>query len=405
MNKRFAAVLAATAIAGVTTAFAANPFSDVTPSDWAYQAVSTLASQGVINGYPDGTFKGQNNITRYEMAQMVAKAMARQDRVNAEQGAMINRLANEFAEELNNLGVRVTNLEKKVGNVKLTGDARLLYTETRGQDDDGYAYRVRLGVNAAVNDRTVVGARLVMENEFGDATPGRDNLKFDRAYVKHQFGSNLVATAGRQGMFVGQGLTYDETFDGVLATLKLGSRANLTAAYGYTSLEDPLYKPTSTLVQLSGKITDNVDAVVYNHKGHGPTEMDYYGAGLTAGFGKFTVDGEYAKSRHTEDGAAWTAGLTYGTFDEVQKGTWNVGVRYLRAEMNAPVQYTTFDNPLADQAIQGYKGWNLETNYALAKNLSLKAMYFFNQDGIKVGQHAVATDVDDAYRVELNYKF
>ena len=44
---------------GVTTAFAANPFSDVTPDSWAYQAVSQLANAGVINGYPDGTFKGQ----------------------------------------------------------------------------------------------------------------------------------------------------------------------------------------------------------------------------------------------------------------------------------------------------------------------------------------------------------
>ena len=127
MKKRFAAVFAATAVLGVTTAFAANPFSDVTPNDWAYQSVAQLAAAGVINGYPDGTFKGQNNITRYEMAQMVAKAMANESRANAEQQAMINRLANEFADELNNLGVRVSNLENKVGNVKVTGDARLRY--------------------------------------------------------------------------------------------------------------------------------------------------------------------------------------------------------------------------------------------------------------------------------------
>ncbi|WP_028255070.1 S-layer homology domain-containing protein, partial [Veillonella magna] len=107
MKKRFAAVFAATAVLGVTTAFAANPFSDVTPSDWAYQSVSQLAAAGVINGYPDGTFQGQKNITRYEMAQMVAKAMANESRANAEQQAMINRLADEFSSELNNLGVRV----------------------------------------------------------------------------------------------------------------------------------------------------------------------------------------------------------------------------------------------------------------------------------------------------------
>ena len=51
-----------------------------------------MAAAGIVNGYPDSTFKGQNDITRYEMAQMVAKAMANQDRANAEQQAMINRL-------------------------------------------------------------------------------------------------------------------------------------------------------------------------------------------------------------------------------------------------------------------------------------------------------------------------
>ena len=140
--KKHLAVLAATAVLGVTSAFAANPFSDVTPQDWAYQAVAQLASQGIVNGYPDGTFQGENNITRYEIAQMVAKAMTRQGQVDAEQNAIINRLANEFSAELNNLGVRVSTLENKVGNFKFTGDARLRY---RQLDGDVYKIAVRDG--------------------------------------------------------------------------------------------------------------------------------------------------------------------------------------------------------------------------------------------------------------------
>ena len=140
--KKHLAVLAATALLGVTSAFAANPFSDVTPQDWAYQAVAQLAAQGVVNGYPDGTFQGQTNITRFEMAQMVAKAMARQGQVDAEQNAIINRLANEFSAELNNLGVRVSTLENKVGNFKFTGDARLRYKQL---DGDVYKIAVRNG--------------------------------------------------------------------------------------------------------------------------------------------------------------------------------------------------------------------------------------------------------------------
>ena len=68
------------------------------------------------------------------MAQMVAKAMANQDRANAEQQAMINRLADEFSNELNSLGVRVSRLEDRVGNVKVTGDARIRY---QGSEDKG----------------------------------------------------------------------------------------------------------------------------------------------------------------------------------------------------------------------------------------------------------------------------
>ena len=99
---------------------AANPFSDVPKDHWAYDAVTQLAKDHVIEGYGDDTFQGSKNITRYEMAQMVAKAMAKKD-VSAADKAMIDKLSAEFADELNNLGVRVANLEKHSDNVKWSG--------------------------------------------------------------------------------------------------------------------------------------------------------------------------------------------------------------------------------------------------------------------------------------------
>ena len=76
MNKKLVASLVSCMVLGSVSVYAANPFSDVDASSWAYQSVEQLANAGIINGYPDGTFKGNNPITRYEMAQMVAKAMA-----------------------------------------------------------------------------------------------------------------------------------------------------------------------------------------------------------------------------------------------------------------------------------------------------------------------------------------
>ena len=64
-------------------------------------------------------------MTRYEMAQIVAKAMAK--------GANVDRLAAEFADELDSLGVRVAALEKKSDNVKITGEIRARYVDQKAK--------------------------------------------------------------------------------------------------------------------------------------------------------------------------------------------------------------------------------------------------------------------------------
>ena len=90
MDKKMMLALAlALGISG--TALAANPFSDLPAGHWAYGAVAKLAAAGVVDGFPDGTFKGDKTMTRYEMAQIVAKALAKgaigaDDRLVSESG-------------------------------------------------------------------------------------------------------------------------------------------------------------------------------------------------------------------------------------------------------------------------------------------------------------------------------
>ena len=156
--KKILAMAAVAALAAGASAYAANPFSDVSTSDWAYQAVADLSDQGIVEGYPDGTFGGQKNITRYEMAQIIARLMAKEDQYNAEQRATIDKLAAEYADELDSLGVRVSNLEKKVGNISWSGNARMRYIkDTKG--DDSWNGRVRIAAKGQVNDSTTVNAR------------------------------------------------------------------------------------------------------------------------------------------------------------------------------------------------------------------------------------------------------
>ena len=94
--KKFLVVALALATGITASASAANPFSDVPAGHWAYASLAKLAAAGVVEGYPDSTFQGDKLMTRYEMAQIV-KAMAK--------GANVDRLASEFAEELDALGL------------------------------------------------------------------------------------------------------------------------------------------------------------------------------------------------------------------------------------------------------------------------------------------------------------
>ncbi len=407
--KKHLAVLAATAVLGVTSAFAANPFSDVTPQDWAYQAVAQLAAQGVVNGYPDGTFQGQNNITRYEMAQMVAKAMVRQDRVDAEQNAIINRLANEFSAELNNLGVRVATLENKVGNFKFTGDARLRYTGTEDARKSKFDYRGRVKFEATVNDNTKAVVRLMGSKEFGKA--GNPSTAIDRVYVQHNFGKYATVAAGRQDLTVGSGLAFDGAFEGVVATAGK-DKLNGSVAFGY--LQSGTYgaadKEVSdltreknhsfTVYQLNYNPTAKVAVKGFYAAAHesaeGVLNDNAYGASLDLKLGnKVWAGGEYVKTEtQGANGEAWTAGLSYGNYNMAKQGTWSVKGQYYDIKKDAPVVDSALTFVKKDQ-----KGVVTTAKYALAKNVGLAATATIDTKGQDNKAKA------ESYRAELNYKF
>ncbi len=407
--KKQLAVLAATAVLGVTSAFAANPFADVTPQDWAYQAVAQLAAQGVVNGYPDGTFQGQNNITRYEMAQMVAKAMVRQDRVDAEQNAIINRLANEFSAELNNLGVRVSTLENKVGNFKFTGDARLRYTGTEDARKSKFDYRGRVKFEATVNDNTKAVVRLMGSKDFGKA--GNPNTAIDRVYVQHNFGKYATVAAGRQDLTVGSGFAFDGAFEGVVATAGK-DKLNGSVAFGY--LQSGTYgaddKEVSdltreknhsfTVYQLNYNPTAKVAVKGFYAAAHesaeGVLNDNAYGASLDLKLGnKVWAGGEYVKTEtQGANGEAWTAGLGYGNYNMAKQGTWSVKGQYYDIKKDAPIVDSTLSFVKKNK-----KGVLATAKYALAKNVGLAATATI--DTKDQADKAQA----ESYRAELNYKF
>ena len=210
MKKTLVSAITTALVVGAasTTFAAANPFSDVPADSWAYDAVTKLAQDGVINGYGDGTFRGDNTITRYEMAQIVAKAMAKTD-VSASDKATIDKLAAEFADELNNLGVRVDNLEKRMDNVKWGGLARYEYTSTKKDNHDrvnadGMLFRLEPSVQ--INDNWTAHSRISYEADMTNNDNNTDsNATMNRAWVEGNIGA-VHTKFGKLPTFSAQGV-------------------------------------------------------------------------------------------------------------------------------------------------------------------------------------------------------
>ena len=237
------AITAALVVGAASTTFAAaNPFSDVPADSWAYDAVSTLAADGVIDGYPDGTYKGQNTMTRYEMAQIVARAMAKTDIDKADK-ALVDKLAAEFAEELDNLGVRVADLEKKSDNVKWTGELRYRYWDENhdAKADANYnkvmfrlmpkAFIGNTGWTANARINYLMDVSSDSNNQSMADTDGDNDSAVDMAYVEGPIGSATVQ-AGRLPVFTAQGMLFDDRISG--AQIAFGSDTFKTTLAGWS---------------------------------------------------------------------------------------------------------------------------------------------------------------------------
>ena len=408
--KKILAIAAVAALTAGVSAYAAHPFSDVSPDDWAYQAVSDLSDQGVVEGYPDGTFKGERNMTRYELAQVIARLMAREDQLNAEQKATLDKLAGEYADELANLGVRVSNLEKKVGNISWFGDARMRWKEKGYNTDgsrkaDGWDGRMRINAKAQVNDSTYVRGRFTSSMDFKDSADA--NTKMDVLFVHHQFGDKVGMNLGRNFLTLGQtGMYYDDFFDG--AQLFIGdSKLTLEAGYG---------RMNTWINDYGQKKDDTVYARLYGQTGRIGYDAEYiktvgaadadkksiWGAGLTVGVtDAVDVFGDFYKNTEPEgDPQMWTAGLGFGHYNLKKPGTFRVSAQYVRNEAGAYFggsTYTAF--PASSLLKVDSKFWLANADVVLAKNIRLHGEYAFN---VKTDN---SVDYDDLATVSLNYNF
>ena len=405
--KKILALAAVAALTAGVSAYAANPFSDVTADDWAYQAVSDLSAQGVVEGYPDGTFKGERNMTRYELAQIVARLMAKEDQLNAQQQATLDKLAGEYADELANLGVRVSNLEKKVGNISWSGDAKMMYTNNAEKTaKDTYKGRIRLNVKGQVNDATYVQGRIATNMYFKDAGTDDGNTTMDRLFVNHNFGEKTTVVLGRQDLTVFSGLEYDDAFDGAKLAYNDG-KFDAYAAFGQMNAGTDAQKATDAAFGGLGYDfgVAKLNAAYFNFTGDKAKAAygfdSIWGANLVVPVQDFSVFGEYWDSNADKNDSAYQAGLGYSTLDAAKPGTFALNVAYNRVGANAYLGGVTYDAADFFDIAEGkdLKFWNVFGDVVLQKNVTLHGEYAWDIENTNTGYD------DNAWTVSLNYAF
>ena len=428
------AITAALVVGAASTTFAANnPFSDVPADSWAYDAVSTLAADGVIDGYPDGTYQGQNTMTRYEMAQIVARAMAKTDLEKADK-SLVDKLAAEFADELDNLGVRVADLEKKSDNVVWKGELRYRYVDASSDavskitgkkynDNDTSQVMFRLEPKAYIGD-TGWTANVRVDYEMKADEDANGKTVVARAYAKGPIGHNTTVTAGRIPLLDTYGMLLDEHMSGAQIDITSGSDKNFTTsllAGRYNPGHDnPDILPGQTLKDF----TADFYAAQFNYKSEkfdanamyavmtniepeskdwgtwaGQTVYDYDKMNIWSVGGLYRFDnnwgllGQYAvntESDNSDDKQAYMAELQYKNANIADPGSWGAYVAYRHFGKDVTIA-TTYKDVFNNQ-----KGFAIGASYVPVENLLASVKYFDGKD--------IDSDTD-ADRFYLNLDF
>ena len=395
MKKTLVSALTTALVVGAasTTFAAANPFSDVPADHWAYDAVSQLAADGVIEGYGDSTFKGNRNITRYEMAQMVAKAMAKN--TSGADKALVDKLAAEFAEELNNLGVRVAKLERNADMVKWNGKAEYTFQKymVEGQDKDAddledkhaNKFLFRLEPSAEVNANWHVNARLDAWVDASNDGNGSTNVNLKRIWAQGDY-KNFTVKAGKFGNTIANDLVFDDPFSGL--EVSFGKKVKGIVAFGRTN-----YDTTKLGSDIDRKndtywgIGVNYDAgkKLTARAGYQRFKLDGYNTDNTLGiwsvgagykFDKnFGINAAYARGNvadrflGNQSNTAFAYGVSYKGAQAANKGSWGAWAGYRYLGRGAAV------DPTYDVVARGYKGLELGIKYVPFKNIVTQIQY------------------------------
>lgn len=408
--KKLVIALSLALVLGIAgTAFAAaNPFVDVPAKHWAYESVAKLAKAGIIDGYGDGTFRGDKTLTRYEMAVIVAKAMANQEKADAVQKAEIAKLETEFSDELSKLGVRVTALENKVGNIKFTGEVRERYEYMKNPsvstNNPALLTRFRLTMNAQLTDDLAFVGRYHSENYAGAAA----QVRIDQAYLTGKAFDGVNFSLGRMPLSLGKGLTADTWHDWDGVKFNFGNQVKFSV--GSAKAPNLVWGGPASNYQFGDiryAITPNLDITAAYFKDKDSEDYKTWAAGLGYKLDKFTFTSEYGKNSSknartyngNKDAKAWYGMVKYLGADSAKEKSYGISVIYRRADSRFDHDsWNTFLGTwesMSYQTLDNTKGFEYDVDYTVFKNGVLSFQYYDLKDmaGSTVDRRGFATSL------------
>ena len=389
-----------------SAAAAANPFSDVPQDHWAYDAVQQLAHDGVLEGYGDQSFKGERAITRYEMAQMTAKAMAHKDagRATATDKALIDKLASEYAVELKDLGVRVAVLERNADQVRIDGFFRLRQEHFGKQNkltDTSKAY-IESYIHANVTDHWTAETKHKITMDMKSDTGSDGTISMTNTYAKGTY-KGWDIKLGKFDTVDGYAYTHEDPMRGVqlhfgnkLKTqLSLGSISNpnnnFDASYGAVVLNYRVAKP----LNLYGAY-HYFRSVDKGYKAIGTDNFGIANIGFDAFLGRnFRFIALYAHSsaQTTLDKNGYFMELDYKHMQVQNPGSFMIMLRNFRV-----TDATAISSRYEAYTHGNIRGTEIGFCYAPIRNVEVGAKYFWGTD--------VTTDTDKTFlRTEIKYFF
>ncbi len=383
------APMAATAadlnVSGVSTYSSADEqvtsisqFSDVYPTDWAYQALSNLIERyGCVAGYPSGSYLGNRAMTRYEAAALLNACLDRITEVTDE----IRRLLNEFETELAVLRGRVDGLEARVGELeatqfssttKLRGKADMVIGGTSYSGDktkditDGtealtFNYTLQLDLDTSFTGKDLLYARLKTGNFKYSAFSGKtyvkpaylsvansnqDTLKLDKLWYTFPIGDSFTAWVGAKIENYYMLGSAPSIYRQILKAFKLGGNYGVYGAStgqglglawksDVANVMDPRFGISANYVAKNGYKGDSSEGGIGNDNSKGKflAKLDYGNPqwqvsaayaytqqGMTQGFG--TADGDdsvYSKCMGTNSCGADANGVALRAYWQPQE--------------------------------------------------------------------------------------